>query len=132
VRLLLDTHVAVWSVAASDRLPAHIVDMIGDPENEVFVSIVSLWEIALKNAASSRSSRDPMPFTSAVAAFRFDEFGYASLDLRPPHILRFENARAFNRDPFDRLLVSQAAVEGQQLVTHDAALKAYGPHIISF
>lgn len=129
MRLLLDTHVAVWSVSSSKRLPPHILDIVGDPDNEVFVSIVSLWEIALKNTTASR---DPMPFPAAVGAFRFTEFGYTSLGLMPTHTFRFEATPVLHRDPFDRLLIAQAAVERLQLVTHDATLSAYSQSIITF
>src|SRR5262245_10916301 len=103
--------------------------MVGDPDNEVFVSIISLWEISIKNTLSSR---DPMPFSAAVGAFRFTEFGYTSLELTPTHIFRYAAVPLLHRDPFDRLLIAQAAVEQLQLVTHDASLADYGDTIITF
>lgn len=129
MRLLLDTHVAVWSISSSQRLPAAIVELLADAENEIFVSIVSLWEIALKN---SSAARDPMPFSAAVGAFRFVEFGYDSLQLLPTHVLRFENLPLYHRDPFDRMLTAQALVEGLRLVTHDVHMSKYADDVIVF
>jgi PIN domain nuclease of toxin-antitoxin system len=129
VRLLLDTHVAVWSVSSSQRLPARIVELLADPENAVFVSTVSLWEIALKNASSSR---DRMPFGTAVGAFRFSEFGYETLGLLPTHAIRFEDLPVHHGDPFDRMLIAQALVEQLQLVTHDRNLSRYDDQVILF
>jgi len=129
VRLLLDTHVAVWSVSSSSRLPKQIFDTIADPDNDVFVSVVSLWEIAIKNRSGSK---DPMPFSAAVGAFRFTEFGYTSLGLLPTHTFRFEGIPSLHGDPFDRLLLAQAVVERLTLVTHDAALARYGETVLTF
>jgi PIN domain nuclease of toxin-antitoxin system len=128
LKLLLDTHTAVWSVSSSQRLPAHIIEIIADPDNDVFVSVVSLWEIALKK----KSSRDPMPFSAAVANFRFTEFRYTSLALLPRHIVHFQELRSVHRDPFDRMLVAQAQAEGLTLLTHDRALADYGSAVQSF
>jgi PIN domain nuclease of toxin-antitoxin system len=129
LRLLLDTHVAVWSVSSSGRLTPAVVEMLAEPGNEVYVSVVSIWEIALKNGTGRR---DQLPFSAAVAAFRFTEFGYTSLGLEVPHILRQETLPDLHRDPFDRLLLAQALVARLQLVTHDGALAAYDPTIITF
>jgi PIN domain nuclease of toxin-antitoxin system len=129
VRLLLDTHVAVWSVSSSKRLPDHVIALLADRDNEVFVSVVSLWEIALKN---TKRARDPMPFSSAVGAFRFTEFSYTSLGLMPTHIFRFEHLDIHHSDPFDRLLVAQALVEQLTIVTHDANMRHYTEAIVAF
>lgn len=103
--------------------------MLSDPDNEVFVSIVTLWEIALKSTAGPRN---PMPFPAAVGAFRFTEFGYSSLGLLPTHIFRFEDMQRLHGDPFDRILVAQALVEQLQLVTRDAQLTSYDAELIVF
>ncbi len=103
--------------------------MLAEPANEVYVSVVSIWEIALKNETGRQSG---FPFSAAAAAFRFAEFGYESLALEIPQILRQGTLPNLHRDPFDRLLVAQALVAQLQLVTHDGALAAYDETIIVF
>jgi PIN domain nuclease of toxin-antitoxin system len=90
--------------------------MLADRENDVFVSVVSLLEIAIKNTARNR---DPMPFSASVARFRFTEFDYAWLGLELAHVVAIEAFQLVGGDPFDRLLVAQARVAELQLVTHD-------------
>lgn len=129
MRLLLDTHTAVWSVSSSHRLTPAVVDMLADPDNDVFVSVISLWEIAIKNGLAAR---DPMPFSAEIAAGRFLELGYETLSLAPYHIVQLERLPHLHRDPFDRMLVAQANVEKLQIVSHDAVLGQYGPNIIVY
>ena len=129
MRLLLDTHVAIWSVSSSQRLPSGIIDLIAEPENEVFVSIATIWEIAVKNSPGRRVK---MPFSAAVAAYRFREFGFATLGIETPQLIALETLPSIHRDPFDRLLLAQARVAAMQLVTHDQQLAAYGDLVISF
>jgi len=129
VRVLLDTHVAVWSVSSSHRIPKRIIDLVANPGNDVFISVVSLWEIALKNRSAGR---DSMPFSAAVGAARFVEFGYATLDLLPGHVFRSESLPPHHRDPFDRILVGQALVERLRIVTHDPEVARYGDDVIAF
>jgi PIN domain nuclease of toxin-antitoxin system len=119
LRLLLDTHVAVWSVSSSRRLRADIIEVIADPSNEVFVSTVSLLEIALKNSARRR---DPMPFPASIARVRFAEFGYEWLQLELPHIIALEALGISDGDPSDRLLIAQSHVSRLQFITHDAQI----------
>lgn len=128
MKLLLDTHVAVWSVSASQRLPSAIIDLLADPDNDVFVSVVSIWEIVLKNS----SSRQRMPFSAAVGAYRFGEFDYETLGLLPTHAIRFEELPFHHRDPFDRMIVAQALVEQAQLITHDRNMALYVDNAILF
>lgn len=129
MRLLLDTHVAIWSVSSSHRLPPAIVELLADAENDVLVSIVTIWEIAIKNAPGRRAR---MPFSAEVAAARFTELGYDFLGISVDHIVRSEGLPSFHGDPFDRMLVAQALTEPLRLVTHDATLAAYGDTVITF
>lgn len=129
MRLLLDTHAAVWSVSSSHRLPPRIIDLLADPGNEVFVSVVSLWEIALKGTTGTH---DPMPFSSAEGASRFTELGYTSLGLLPAHVFRVEHLEPHHRDPFDRLLIAQSLVEQLTIVSQDRSFPSYAAELISF
>lgn len=126
MRLLLDTHIALWAVVGSPALPARAADAIMAAD-EVFVSVCSLWEIAIKRSLSKAS----MPITAAQALAAFDDAGYLRLDIRPAHALRVEALPALHRDPFDRLLVAQAQAEPLLLLTADPLLARYGSAVMA-
>ena len=114
--LLLDTHVALWWLAAEPLSPA-AVDAITDPATDVHVSVASLWELAIK--ASLGRFRLEDEFVDVLAAE-----GLALLPVRPAHVYGIRDLPLHHRDPFDRMLVAQARAEGLTLVTRDAALGA--------
>lgn len=123
LRLLLDTNVAYWSSGVSTRLPAEIVEEIADEANEVYVSIASVWEIAIKNG-TGRRARFPISAQRALDDFR--RIGLSVLNIQLSHVLAVEDLPALHRDPFNRLLVAQAQVERLTLLTSNAKLGEYG------
>jgi PIN domain nuclease of toxin-antitoxin system len=129
VILLLDTHVAVWSVSDSNRLPGHIRDLLADPVNELHVSAATLWEIAIKSALSRRSS---FPFSATRAMILFREVGFELLPVEPQHAVAVEALPLLHGDPFDRLLVAQALTEPMRLVSHDRQVAAYSDTVITW
>ena len=131
MRLLLDTHVALWAIARRLRLPITIRDLIDDPANDVAVSAVSVWEIAIKNALA-RGRADDIAVSGAEALTHFRGAGYAMLSVSADHGAAVERLPRLHGDPFDRLLVAQALSEPLRLVTHDAKLAAYSDTVILF
>jgi len=129
LRLLLDTHAAIWALASSDTIPGRVRDIIGNEDNEVYVSVVSLWEIAIKFSLHGRSR---MPLSSSEALEGFRAAGYTILDVRAEHALAAEPIRLPHGDPFDRLILAQALSEPLILVTKDRVLAAYNDAIISW
>ena len=125
MRLLLDTHIALWAVTASPLLPARAEAAILAAEH-VAVSVASLWEIAIKHALG----RGDMPVSSAEALDAFEDAGYVLLDIKPAHALQVERLDALHRDPFDRLLVAQAMAEPLILLTHDVSVGQYGSFVL--
>jgi len=125
VRLLLDTHIALWAVTASPLLPRQ-AEMAILAADEVFVSVASLWEVAIKHALG----RGDMPVSSSQAMRAFIDAGYRLLDIKPAHAVRVETLPPLHRDPFDRLLVAQALEEPLTLVTADLVLGGYSPAIV--
>ena len=129
MRLLLDTHIAVWAVSERKRLSDEALDRLLDPDNDKYVSVVSLWEIAIKNSARRATGRSGLlPVQEALEAFQ--EAGLRLLPVLPAHAIAVERLADHHRDPFDRLLVAQALVEPMYLVTHDETIGRYGEHII--
>ena len=121
MRLLLDTHVALWAIAGDARLTAAAKRLLTAKEAQVFVSAVSLWEIAIKSALG----RGDMPIDAELAATEFATAGFLELDVTWAHTRRVGSLAALHQDPFDRLLVAQAFEEPMTLVTHDARVAAY-------
>ena len=124
MRLLVDTHLLLWATAKSRRLPKEARRLLEDPAHDVFYSVASLWEITIKAAL-----RRP-DFKVDVALLRpaLAEMGFAELPVCGAHAERLASLPPLHRDPFDRMLVAQAAVEGILLLTSDAQLARYsGP-----
>jgi len=126
---MLDTHVAIWAVHDPDLLSRRVTQLLLEPANEVYVSVVSLWEIAVKAAIPRRN---PFPFALSEAAARFEEAGFLWLAASPPNALALESLPLLHADPFDRLLVAQALSEPMRLVTNDRQVAAYSDTIISW
>ncbi len=119
MRLLLDTHVFIWAVTASRRLKSSTRRYMSDAE-VVYVSAVSIWEIAIK----SRLGKIAADATALVNAI--DESGFLELPVSARHAAAVATLPLHHTDPFDRLLLAQAFLEPLRLVTADAALAAYG------
>jgi PIN domain nuclease of toxin-antitoxin system len=129
VRLLLDTHVAVWSLTAREKIRSDILQIIADRENEVFVSVCSLVELAIK----SRLSRRTAPaLTAAAAKVAFEQAEFQLLPVTGAHALALEALDFDHADPFDRLILAQTLAEPLTLVTKDRRLSAYGDTTLSW
>lgn len=123
MKLLLDTHVVLWSVSDPDRLSAESRGLIEDGTNEVLVSVVTAWEIAIKQSLGKLDLPKPaeqwLPDVLRRTGYEVAEIGLAAA-------LRVRGLPWHHRDPFDRLLVAQTIEDGYTLVTHDDAFTAYG------
>lgn len=126
MKLLLDTHVALWAIADDPRLDATARKLILDPANEVTVSAATVWEIAIKHSLN----KGDMPLSGADALGYFRDAGYRLLPITPQHAVAVEDLPPINRDPFDRLIVAQALLEPLRLLTHDGTLARYSDTII--
>lgn len=118
MKLLLDTNALLWSLLEKRRLSPNAVDAIGDEANDVFVSIVSVWEIEIKRAKGRLHV--PLEIEPTLAAHRF-----RSLPITLRHAQAVESLPRHHRDPFDRMLVVQAQLEGMTLVTSDRTMRRY-------
>ncbi len=119
MRLLLDTHILIWWVTGNRRLSKSLRDRIVAEENDVSVSAVTFWEIAIK----VRLGRIDLDLEDLRNAVRAD--GFTEVPVQFEHTLRLKMLPDHHRDPFDRLLIVQSIAEGQRLVTRDKAILAY-------
>ena len=124
MRLLLDTHMLLWAANEPERLSAATRALVENPNNDVVFSAISIWELAIK------TGRGRDDFRLHAGFFRrglFDN-GYTELPMTGAHAAALAGLPAIHKDPFDRMLVAQATVEGLTLVTSDPAIANYpGP-----
>jgi len=124
VNLLLDTHLLLWASAGSSRLPAVARRMIANAANELFFSVASIWEIGIKQGKGlSDFHADPGLVRSDLL-----QNGYTELDISGRHVLTVASMPPIHKDPFDRILIAQAMIEGITLLTADPVIARYpGP-----
>ena len=124
MNFLLDTHVLLWAAAASRRLPEDARALIEDPGNELVFSAASLWEVAIKNGLGQEEfSVDPRLLRRGLL-----ENGYVELPVTGAHAMAVDLLPPIHKDPFDRILVAQAQIEGLTLLTADEVVTRYpGP-----
>ena len=126
MNLLLDTHIALWAITDDPKLSQLARGLIASPDNFVWVSSASIWEIAIKRALG----RGDMPVSSQQALEFFKQSGYRNLPIDAAHATAVESLPAHHQDPFDRILVAQALIEPMRLITHDAVVARYSDTII--
>jgi PIN domain nuclease of toxin-antitoxin system len=124
MKLLLDTRLLLWAVGDPDRLSATARKLINNAENELLFSAASLWEVTIKRALGRDDFRvDPRLLRRGLL-----DNGYSELPIMSDHVVATENLPPIHKDPFDRMLVAQATVEGVALLTTDSVLAQYpGP-----
>lgn len=126
MKLLLDTHLLLWAAAGSG-LSAKAAALIEDPGNTLLFSAASIWEVAIK-AGLGRADFD---LDAGVFRRALLESGYEELPITGAHAAAVASLPDLHRDPFDRILITQAAVEGVTLLTADQAVLAYPGPILS-
>ena len=122
MRLLLDTHVFLWCAMDSGRLPQNVRDAVEDPGNDVYVSSAAAWEIAIKFDLGKL----PLPTSPVLwTPSRIEKLGFKELPVSVDHACAVSSLPAHHADPFDRLMIAQAQLEGLTLVTADKAVLTY-------
>lgn len=123
MKLLLDTHILLWWLNNSDELNENTKGFIADPENLVYVSAVSLWEIVIKESLGKLKM--PKNWSTVVR-----EESFRQLSITWEHSLKVAALPNIHRDPFDRLLIAQALTEGLTFLTNDDKLLKYPGEIL--
>lgn len=121
MKLLLDTHLLLWAAGQPDRLSADARSLIDTPENELFFSAASLWEIAIKRGLG----RDDFQVDARLLRRGLLDNGYSELPIGSEHAVAINSLPSIHKDPFDRMLVAQAMVEGITLLTTDSLVAQY-------
>ena len=123
MRLLLDTHVLLWWRDNSSNLSPRAHGAIADPANEILISTATLWEIVIKRGLGKLRFPDDLEDVLREEAFTLAPIGFR-------HLRCLEALPLLHKDPFDRMLVAQAMIEGAPLVTNDGALSGYGAPLL--
>ena len=124
MKLLLDTHLLLWAAGTPDKLSSDARKLISAPENELFFSAASLWEIAIKRGLG----REDFRVDTRLLRRGLLDNGYSELPIGSEHAVEIDSLPSIHKDPFDRMLVAQALVEGITLLTADELVAQYpGP-----
>lgn len=132
MKILLDTHVIIWTLTDDPRLSPEARDMILNPDNMICVSSASMWEIAIKN----QKAPEKCPYQEIEIAEICLESGFEIIDIELSHILAIRDLQVragrklSNMDPFDRILIAQAKTENCRLLSHDTNFENYAEKCI--
>ncbi|MFA6009763.1 MAG: type II toxin-antitoxin system VapC family toxin [Desulfobacteraceae bacterium] len=127
MRVLLDTSAFLWFISGSDRLSAKAHNYIADLNNELVLSIASLWEIAIKTSLGKLELFRPF---DQLISVQLDKNDIEILPVELNHLSAIINLEFHHRDPFDRLIIAQGITEGLPVITSDSNFKKYLVNII--
>lgn len=127
MKLLIDTQCWLWWFAEPDRLKQGTIDQIVDEKNELWFSVASVWEMGIKVGLGKLPLPEPI---DRYLASRMKELGTRSLEIRADHALQAARLPLHHRDPFDRMLIAQAQVEGMVIVSADRMFALYDVEIL--
>jgi PIN domain nuclease of toxin-antitoxin system len=126
VTLLVDTHLLLWAAGEPQRLSKKARRLLDDPDSQLWFSAVSLWEVAIKHGLGREDFRvDPRRLRRGLI-----DNGWRELTISSEHAVATLDLPPLHKDPFDRMLVAQAQVEGLPLVTSDELVARYGGNIL--
>ena len=133
MKILLDTHLLIWVFADDERISKNARNLIGNAQNEIFFSVASVWEIAIKCGIKASN----IPFSDEEFVNYCRQSKFKMLPVEPEHIfalktLEREKDAPPHKDPFDRLLIAQAKSENMIFLTHDKLLPYYNEPCIMF
>jgi PIN domain nuclease of toxin-antitoxin system len=124
VRLLLDTHILLWAALCWKRLPEAARALLEDIDNTLMFSVASIWEVAIKRSLG----RDDFRVDPRLLRRGLMDNGYEELPVLGQHVVAIDGLPSHHKDPFDRILIAQALVEGITLLTVDPVVGRYaGP-----
>lgn len=122
---LLDTHLVLWILIDDERLSREARELLGNKNNTFYYSVISMWEVAIKSGMGKN-----VPVTEAEFIHFCEQAGFKKLVFDDRHVLALNTLKQnpeypVHRDPFDRILLSQAKADGMMLLTHDNKFKSF-------
>ena len=133
MKMLLDTHIALWAIADTDKLSGEIINLLESKDNEVFYSVASVWEVAIKH----KIRPEQMPVSEEAFVELCQNTCFIQLPVKSEHIFLLKTLERpltapRHNDPFDRILLAQAKYEKLNLVTHDSLIPYYEEDCIMY
>ena len=127
MKLLLDTHIVLWAAGQPEKLSESARTLLTTPENGLFFSVASMWEIVIKRGLGREDFKvNPRRLRKMLTAN-----GYIELSVHAEHVFTVETLPLLHKDPFDRLLLAQARTEGMLLLTVDASVSQYKESVLA-
>lgn len=127
MKLLLDTHILLWSAGQPDKLSEKARSLLLDSTNILFFSAASIWEIVIKRGLGRDDFKvDPLRLRKQLVIN-----GYEEVTVSSDHALAVDILTGLHKDPFDRILIAQARTEGMLLLTGDRQVAMYGDGIVT-
>ena len=121
MKLLLETHLLIWAADSVERIPPSALALMAEEENELLFSVVSIWEVAIKRGLNRPDFQlDPRQLRRGLI-----DNGYIELPIIGEHAVAIPQLPPIHKDPFDRMLIAQAMVEGVILITNDESMALY-------
>ena len=127
MKLLLDTQCWLWWFGEPGRLSEKAIQQIADEENELWLSVASIWEMGIKSVIGKLALPEPL---ERYVGTRMGELDAKPLEIRAAHAMRAAGLPLHHRDPFDRMLVAQAQLEGMKVVSADEMFRAYEVEVV--
>ena len=125
MRYLLDTHVFLWALAKPENLSKTAIDLIENPENILFLSSASIWEISIKQTIGKLKILDKSLDLKIFVEKAIEDLNLLKLPIQFEHIYTLHNIPYHHKDPFDRILIAQSMAENLILITDDKMIKKY-------
>jgi PIN domain nuclease of toxin-antitoxin system len=127
MNLLLDTHVFMWWNSEPERIPTDTLRLLQDPNHNLFLSLVSLWEMQIKIQLGKLTLREDLEI---MVQYEQERNNLSLMAIKLPHILKLKDLPHYHKDPFDRLLIAQSQLENATLVSRDSAFQNYDCSVI--
>ena len=124
MKLLLDTHILLWALSEPERVPTQARSMLSNDSNQLYFSVASIWETAIKASRHSNFNVNPILLRETLLGNSYEEWKISS-----QHAITAANLPSIHKDPFDRILIAQAIVERALFITADRLLATYPAQI---
>ncbi len=121
MKYLIDTHIFIWMIGLSYKIPKNIIGILKDSQNDISVSLASIWEISIKTSIGKLS----LPFELAEIFGEIEKLNISILNISLDHLIKVADFPFHHKDPFDRLIISQAIIEGLPVISSDKQFKLY-------
>ena len=133
MKILLDTHMVIWALTNSPKLPQKAKELLLQPENDIYFSVISLWEIEIKRLIKT----DSLPITAQEISDYCKQAGFQLISLQENSIYKLQDlfrpeTEPVHKDPFDRILICQAISHDMKFLTHDSLINGYNSENILF